>query len=521
MKLETFFNKFDELADTPNGLKQLRELVRQLAVEGGLVPHLAAETAVPYASVEDATPINVSDVPENWRVVLLADAIKNRSGNSKLIKGKLHEEPAPGRFQGFSASGADVWCDDFEHEGQAIIISAVGARCGKAFKASGKWSAIANTNITRPDLTLFDFDFAFLVLNNEHFWVRGGSAQPFVKFPPSLDRHFALPPFAEQKRIVAKVNELMALCDRLEAQQQERETRHTALARAALTRFADVPTSANLSFLSHSSYNISPADLRTAILTLAVQGKLVPQDPNDEPSDELLKRITLHHKKGVAKNRGLQEHPFKVPATWCWVNLGDFVESMSNGIYKPSKFYSETGTACVRMFNIQDGRLDLTKLKRLDLTSSEIDQYRLEVGDLLVNRVNSRELVGKCAIVEESEEPLVFEAMNIRVRLVARQHLPSYVNLVLRTDRIRKLFQSSSKQAVGQASINQPQVAGVAIPIPPLAEQCRIVAKVGQLMALVDALEMQITDYRATAANLLSALVVEVTQRQTKGRTTV
>lgn len=164
------------------------------------------------------------------------------------------------------------------------------ARCGKAFKASGKWCAIANTNITRPEPTLFDFDFAYLVLNNEHFWVRGGSAQPFVKFPPSLDRHFALPPLAEQKRIVAKVDELMALCDRLEAQQQERETRHAALARASLARFADAPTPANLSYLSHSSFSIPPSDLRKSILTLAVQGKLVPQDPSDEPAENTVGR---------------------------------------------------------------------------------------------------------------------------------------------------------------------------------------------------------------------------------------
>ena len=93
-----------------------------------------------------------------------------------------------------------------------------------------------------------------------------------------------LPPLAEQKRIVAKVDELMALCDRLEAQQQERETRHAALARASLARFADAPTPANLHFLFHTSYTIPPADLRKSILTLAVQGKLVPQDPNDEPA---------------------------------------------------------------------------------------------------------------------------------------------------------------------------------------------------------------------------------------------
>ncbi len=258
MKLETFFAKFDLFADAPDAVAKMRELVLQLAVQGSLVPHSAAETAVPYASVEDATPINVSGIPKNWRVVLLADAVKNRSGNSKLIKGKLFDAPAPNLFQGFSASGADVWCEDYEHEGQAIIISAVGARCGKAFKASGKWCAIANTNIARPEPALFNFDFAFLVLNDERFWVRGGSAQPFVKFPPSLDRHFALPPLAEQKRIVAKVDELMALCDRLEAQQQEGEIRRGELARASLARFADAPTPANLDFLFHKSYAIPP-----------------------------------------------------------------------------------------------------------------------------------------------------------------------------------------------------------------------------------------------------------------------
>ena len=86
-----------------------------------------------------------------------------------------------------------------------------------------------------------------------------------------------VPPLAEQKRIVAKVDELMALCDRLEAQQQERDEQASQLTRAALSRFADAPTPANLHHLFHPSYTIPPADLRKSILTLAIQGELVPQ----------------------------------------------------------------------------------------------------------------------------------------------------------------------------------------------------------------------------------------------------
>ena len=129
-----------------------------------------------------------------------------------------------------------------------------------------------------------------------------------------------LPPLAEQKRIVAKVDELMALCDRLEAQQQERETRHAALARASLARFADAPTPANLQFLFHPSYTITPADLRKSILTLAVQGKLVPQDPNDEPAEELLDCTDKDLKAKKARLRKLpvedSEKPFQLPHSW-------------------------------------------------------------------------------------------------------------------------------------------------------------------------------------------------------------
>jgi type I restriction enzyme S subunit len=450
-------------------------------------------------------------------VVLLADAIKNRSGNSKLIKGKLHEEPAAGRFQGFSASGADVWCDDYEHEGQAIIISAVGARCGKAFKASGKWCAIANTNITRPEPSLLDFDFAYLVLNNEHFWVRGGSAQPFVKFPPSLDRHFALPPLAEQKRIVAKVDELMALCDRLEAQQQERETRHAALARASLARFADAPTPANLPFLFHPSYAIPPADLRKSILTLAVQGKLVPQDPNDEPAEELLERVKAAREVLVVERRvrqsdeveySLQDEEDDAPTGWVGVHVND-VAIVQGGKRLPNgAVFSESPTphVYIRVTDMKNGTISETGLRYISPeVQREIARYIINKEDLYITIAGT---IGDVGCVPEA-----LDGHNLTenaAKIVFRGFDRRFFQLALTSEFVQAQFLEKTKQ-MAQPKLALKRIAGAKFYLPPLAEQRRIVAKVDQLMTLVDALETQLAASRATAANLLSALVAELT----------
>ncbi|HDQ39652.1 MAG TPA: hypothetical protein ENN39_01280, partial [Desulfonatronum sp.] len=153
-------------------------------------------------------------IPNGWCLVALSDVARHHSGNSKLIKGKLVNSPAKSLFPAFSATGQDVWRDDFEHEGPAIIISAVGARCGKCFKANGKWSAVANTHIVWPIEKIADRDFLWLKLNDENFWIKGGSAQPFVKTRESFQHEFPLPPLNEQHRIVEKIETLFARLDK-------------------------------------------------------------------------------------------------------------------------------------------------------------------------------------------------------------------------------------------------------------------------------------------------------------------
>ena len=137
----------------------------------------------------------------------LAEVCSARSGNSKIIKGTLATQNDGNLFPAYSATGQDVFSDGFDFDGDGIVISAVGARCGKCFLANGKWRAIANTHVVLPKPDKADVRFLWYLLNDESFWVKGGTAQPFVKVGDSLKKQIAVPPLAEQERIVKLLDE--------------------------------------------------------------------------------------------------------------------------------------------------------------------------------------------------------------------------------------------------------------------------------------------------------------------------
>jgi len=165
--------------------------------------------------------------------------------------------------------------------------------------------------------------------------------------------------------------------------------------------------------------------------------------------------------------------------------LGDVAESMKNGMYKPASEYGDDGIPCLRMYNIDAGGIVWRDIKRMRVSDAEREDYGLREGDLLVNRVNSRELVGKTAVIPSGMEPSVFESKNIRLRLKADRARAKFINYQLLAGG-RKHFAGNAQQVVGMASISQTQLADFPIVLTSLDHQDEIVAELEKQFSRLD-----------------------------------
>jgi len=553
MKLETFFEKFDQFADTQDAVAKMRELVLQLAVTGKLVAQdgrdKPASSLVKSAEAERAklvatrkikarptAPIEADEqpyeLPSSWAWARLSD-----------VGYELGQKIPDKRFTYIDVGGID---SDKGRISERVETLEPDDAPSRARKLVTRGTVIYST--VRPyllNIAIVDQDFypepiastAFGVLhpfegvNNRYlfYWLRSAPFTAYVQagmkgmaYPAINDEKFysgpiALPPLAEQKRIVAKVDELMALCDRLDAQQQERETRHAALARASLARFADAPTPANLHFLFHPSYAISPADLRNSILTLAVQGRLVPQDPNDEPAEELIARIaTMRHAKKAKQYEPVppDEVPYKVPLSWSWVRLGSISLTSDSGWSPQCLPEARSGTewGVLKVSAVSWGIFKPEENKALPPGMTSRPDCEVKAGDFLLSRANTEELVARSVVVDQTPPRLMMSDKIVRFTFPDEIER-AFINLANTSGPSRAYYaRNASGTSSSMKNIGREIMCNLPIPLPPLAEQRRIVAKVEQLMDLVDALETQLAVSRDIAGNLLSALVAELTR---------
>ena len=261
--------------------------------------------------------------------------------------------------------------------------------------------------------------------------------------------------------------------------------------------------------------------LRQQILQDAVQGKLVNQTPDDESASILLEKIKaekeqLIKEKKVKKDKPLspikaEEIPFEIPENWVWCRLGEIAINIEYGTSEKAEM-SAKHIAVLRMNNIQDGKINFGELKYVKESIDDLPRLYLKAGDLLFNRTNSYELVGKSGIYHGDNNAMTFASYLIRVQF-SKNTSSDFINHYINSSfcRITQLEPQIIQQN-GQANFNGTKLKNIICPLPPLPEQHRIVAKVESLMRLCDELEASIRQNQSYTEQLLQAALREALQ---------
>lgn len=552
---------FDTAFAAPDGIAKLRELILTLAMQGKLVeqdpsdmPASALLKAIDgekqrlvkagkIKAPKPLPPIKTEEVPyplpQGWAWVRLGQ-VTEYNGRSKISGDEI---------------GQDTWLldlEDIEKTTSRILYRATfSERQSKSSKSTFKKGDVLYGKL-RPYLDkviVADSDgvctteivpivpcgclwseFLKWLLKRPAFLAHVNSLMYGVKMPrlgtdDALQSVHPLPPLPEQHRIVARIDQLMARCDALETLRKEREEKRQAVHAAAIQQLLEVKDGAAWGFVEQhfgELYTVKEnvAELRKAILQLAVMGRLVPQDPNDPPANELLRDIDAE-KQRLVKEKIIKSpkpvssisqggEPFQVPESWRWVRIAELAESIDYGTSQ--KTCDDSSLIPVyRMGNIVDGQLIDEGFKYIAPDIDELPYLFLKPNDILFNRTNSYELVGKSARYTGSANQATFASYLIRIRLFDALLNPIFISQAMNAPYFRSTqIEPEIVQQCGQANFNGTKLSLCLIPLPPLPEQHRIVARIDQLMALCDTLEQKINDATDKQTELLNAVMAQV-----------
>lgn len=549
------------LAGAPNGIKKLRELILELAVRGKLVEQDASDEPAsellkriaeekarlldegkikkqkPLAEIdEEAEPF---ELPAGWRWSSLAQVafVNPRNAAADSLEASFVPMTFIGtRFDDQHAQESRLWGEvkqGFTHFAEGDIGVAKITPCFENSKAcvfsnlvNGLGAGTTELHIVRPVTGTLDPRYVLAYLKSPQFLLVGETKMTGTAGQKRLPKDFVeanpfpLPPLAEQHRIVAKVDELMALCDRLEAQQADAASAHAQLVQALLGSLAQASDAtefaANWQRLAehfHTLFSTEPSidALKQALLQLAVMGKLVPQDASDEPASELLKRIADEKAGFVAdgkikKQKSLaeiadEEKPFSLPANWCWTRAEHVSLAVVDCPHSTPKFVA-TGKLCLDTNSFKQGRLVEHRFRYVDSSTFNDRNSRLQPrpGDVVFAREGS---VGESVVVPVGVECCLGQ----RVMLFRPHRTNSdYFRLAISEPSALSRILALHK-GIGAKHVNVADMRAALLPLPPLPEQHRIVAKVDQLMALCDQLKTQLSQARQLNQQLASTLV--------------
>ena len=579
------------------GIKKLRELILELAVRGLLVPQdpndepacdllkkIAADKArlVKEGKIKKQKKLPpISDeekpfeLPSNWRWERFGSLAQHNAGKTLdrgRNKGELRDYITTsnlywGRFDLAQAKQMPFLDSDLEKclATKFDLLICEGGEAGRAAVWEGDYDVCFQNHIHRARFSSgVNPYFAFRLLQKMDYTgeinnYRKGVAISNMSGKALSSIPFPVPPTSEQHRIVAKVDELMALCDQLEQHTETSLSAHQTLVETLLgaltathsqnthpargaasggkaekagatartansttraadnARFTDAwqRIAAHFDTLFTTEHSID--QLKQTILQLAVMGKLLPQDPNDEPASELLKKIAAEKQqlikdKKIKKQKPLppigdEETPFELPKGWEWCRLEDVVD-IHSGITKGRKLAGREiiSVPYLSVANVQRSFLDLKNVKEVDIPVEEKDKYQVLSGDLLITEGGDWDKVGRTAIWRGEMDYVAHQNHVFKARVFLPNQSEAWLERYLNSSFSRDYFAGSSKQTTNLASINKTQLRGCLIAVPPSQEKQHIIKKIDDLMTLCDQLKARLGDAQTTQLHLADAM---------------
>lgn len=545
--LPNFEHLFTTTAQAPGGVARLRELILTLAVQGKLVPQdpsdepasellkkiraekdrLIAEGKIKKdkplpAITEDEKPF---ELPEGWEWVRIGQVLSLEYGSSLPEKDRL-----PGFIPVYGSNGIVGFHTSALVNEPSLIVGRKGSVGAINISMVPFWPIDTSYFVTPPNG--IELQFAFHLLKS-----LGLAKHDKATAIPGINRNdvyaevVGIPPLAEQSRIVARVEALMRLCDALEEKGRLEHTQHQQLLQAMLDSLTQTTDAQELArhwqrLAQHFDLLIDRPEavdaLEQTILQLAVRGLLVPQAPSDEPASELLKKIRAEKDRLIAEGKikkdkplpviGEDEKPFELPVGWEWARFGTLPFSSIIGLDRGRDQQGESRAyPYFKMNNIaNNGGVTYSALVRVDANYEELQKFKLKIGDFLFNTRNSRELVGKTCVIEFLPEENTIFNNNILVSRFHGEIEANFIDAWFRSPLGQTMLDQIKSATTNVCAIYQGNLFEFLCPIPPLAEQSRIVARVTELRALCQQLRDKLAQARTTQTQLAQAWVEQV-----------
>ena len=543
--------QFYLLATAPGGVARLRELILTLAVQGKLVPQQAGDepASVLLGRIRaekdrlvaagklraDRTCVAIAErecpfgLPPSWVWVRFGEASINRDGERIPVASSERDGRAK-VYDYYGASGVIDKIDGYLFDKALLLIGEDGANLLNrstpiAFLAKGKYWV--NNHAHAIDTTepgLMPYLAMFINATSLEPYVTH-TAQPKMNQAKLNSIVVPLPPTAEQARIVARVEELMRLCDALDTQGQLAVAQHAQLLGVLLGTLTDSASPEAL--VEHRHRVAAHFDLlldrpeavdalEQTILQLAVRGLLVPQDPKDEPASVLLAQIRGEKDRLAASGKGKRDRPgvqlfdevADLPMGWTSAPLGDITEiSDVVTLGRKGSISQPVTLPYLRVANVQRWHLAMHALKEVTISAAELPRFALPDGDLLITEGGDWDKVGRTAIWRDELAQCLHQNHVFKARSMLTSWNAEWARLILNSSVARAYFASCAKQTTNLASINMTQLKACPFPLPPFAEQSRIVASVAQLRQLCTDLRQRLAARQATQAQLAQALV--------------